>query len=346
MKTDTTPPNNNAPMNPYSMQTYSMAPSGHTYSNDSPMHSMQSAYQNQMHQQQHQQNLQQPFQYQTGAPYQHAANTTQNVSVVDFKPDVMAQHQVAEMQHNYNQHMNSQAPSSIGLVGRDGRYIPATAAQPYTGSDMSSHGYGGHPPSTQFNASHPYNGYNADPFSTASHGGDDRVRSHSHPTGRGSFHRAKSVVPVNKAASKWTDIIDERIGTHASAVNAAKAASTESTRALAAMVDERMAVEKAKSSNSEKPMTASEMSEMLKGLKDSKHSEMKALVDERFNQLKSSDTSARAAVAPAAMPTGSSFADKTHAQQKMIVSNAVKKVMEQHEGVHEPRSYRGRYDEY
>ena len=160
MKTEAIPPNNNA-MNPYSMQTYSMAPSGHnTYTNEAPMHSMQNMYgnmQTQQHQHQQQiqqqQNLQQPFQYQTGSPYQHAANTTQNVSVVDFKPDVMAHHQVAEMQHNYNQHMNSQAPSSIGLVGRDGRYIPATAAQPYTGSENV---YGGHPASTQYNAS--YNG--------------------------------------------------------------------------------------------------------------------------------------------------------------------------------------------
>ena len=243
--------------------------------------------------------------------------------------------------------MNSQAPSSIGLVGRDGRYIPATAAQPYTGSDMSNP-YGGHPAATQYtgsNASRPYDGYRADPFSTASHEGD-RMRSHSHPTGRGSFHRAKSIVPATNASSKWNDIIDERIGKHASAVNAAKAASTESTRALAAMVDEKMAVESAKSSSSEKPMTAREMSEMLKGLNDSKNSNVQALVDERFNQLKSSaETSARTAVAPAAMPTGSSFADKTEAQQKKIVSTAVQKVMEEHhQGVHEPRSYRGRYD--
>ncbi|KAJ1482398.1 hypothetical protein T484DRAFT_1747613 [Baffinella frigidus] len=54
--------------------------------------------------------------------------TTQNVSVVDFKPDVMANHYAQQLQQQHqmnNAAMTASAVPSIGLIGHDGLYKPA-----------------------------------------------------------------------------------------------------------------------------------------------------------------------------------------------------------------------------
>ena len=123
--------------NPYgSMAAYPM-----TAPMNQGMHPMQSVYSNMQ--------LQQPLQSQPVAltqqqmpfdpyaghggyyPNAHAAHppgsTMHNVSVVDFKPDVMAQHQMNQLHQNYNA-MGSPSVPTMGLIGSDGRYQPVTAA--------------------------------------------------------------------------------------------------------------------------------------------------------------------------------------------------------------------------
>ena len=121
----TVDPNMN--MNPYAMQTYSMPANMNAPSMMGPMtHSSINAMQNMYG------NLQQQQLAQQVMP-NSVPNTMQNVSVVDFKPDTMAQHHIAQMQRQYQNQMNSRAAAatpSLGLMSADGRYTPATAASP------------------------------------------------------------------------------------------------------------------------------------------------------------------------------------------------------------------------
>ena len=110
---------------------------------NSGMHPMQNVYSNMQLQQSLQSQPVPPTQQQMPFdPYAgyggfytntHAAqppgSTMQNVSVVDFKPDVMAQHQMNQLQNQYQQNSNA-IPSvpTMGLIGPDGRYQPVTAA--------------------------------------------------------------------------------------------------------------------------------------------------------------------------------------------------------------------------
>ena len=136
--------------NPYAMGTFSpmptnMMPQQYAMNTAAPaMHAMQNMYTN-MQQQQNPYAMQQPFVGQQspnpyGAPQplvgqqmSPAYPATQNVSVLDFKPDILAHQQATQLQQQYNAHMNSVASAahpSLGLVGPDGRYMPATAATP------------------------------------------------------------------------------------------------------------------------------------------------------------------------------------------------------------------------
>ncbi len=138
--------------NPYAMGTFSpmptnMMPQQYAMNTAAPaMHAMQNMYTN-MQQQQNPYAMQQPFVGQQspnpyGAPQplvgqqmSPAYPATQNVSVLDFKPDILAHQQATQLQQQYNAHMNSLATASaahpsLGLVGPDGRYMPATAATP------------------------------------------------------------------------------------------------------------------------------------------------------------------------------------------------------------------------
>jgi hypothetical protein len=110
-----------------------------------PVHAMQSMYDNMQLSQQQQQQQQMQQQQMTGlgaqqpqgAPQPHGSQT---VSVLDFKPDVLAHHQQQQMQQQMQQQFQAahnaraaQASSTMGLMHPDGRYIPATDA-------MAAHG--------------------------------------------------------------------------------------------------------------------------------------------------------------------------------------------------------------
>jgi hypothetical protein len=97
-------------------------------------HSMQTMYSNmqlaQQQQQQQQMQLQQQQMSGLGGPHAPAGNNMQTVSVLDFKPDVLAQHQQRQMQQQFQaaQNARNMAPSTMGLMGPDGRYTAATNA--------------------------------------------------------------------------------------------------------------------------------------------------------------------------------------------------------------------------
>ena len=59
---------------------------------------------------------------------QPPGSTMQNVNVVDFKPDVMAQHQINQLQQQYQTQMGVPSVPTMGLIGPDGRFQPVTAA--------------------------------------------------------------------------------------------------------------------------------------------------------------------------------------------------------------------------
>jgi hypothetical protein len=133
--------------NPYSMHTYGMpapmhgAPMMGAHTN-SALHSMQNMYGSM-----HLQSPMVPPHPQLASPaHMHgmAPTTTQNVSVVDFKPDTMVNSQIAQLHHEYQNKLNSMMPTpGLGLIGRDGQYVPATAATAYAGYDTNS--YMSHP---------------------------------------------------------------------------------------------------------------------------------------------------------------------------------------------------------
>jgi hypothetical protein len=294
--------------------------------------------------------------------------SSQNVNVVDFKPEVMAQHNMAQMQNcqrNANSMGYTQSPASIGLVDHEGRYIPATAA----GAHPYDNPYATHPTTNgdayhQINDSHSYH-----PPSVS--------RDHTESRRTNQYARNRNPSTHSKA---FNDIIDERIGTHASAVSAAKAASTASSRALSDMIDERVDVAtKASASaasasaaaaaknvaskvpnvaNSIKPprteqaMTKADMDSVLKSLEaaNAKTSQrenevnMRSMIDERFHQLSSSAAAKTSAAAyndarassssglhTASHPdtrTSDAFNTKSKLEQEEMVGSAVRRVFE------------------
>jgi hypothetical protein len=124
--------------NPYGMSTYSMAgpvPGGGMMGpqTNSPLHAMQNMYGN-MQMQAHPSVAYQP-QHLASPAYMHGMNpsTTQNVAVVDFKPDTLINNQIAQLHHQYQSQLKSlTSVPNMGIMGHDGQYIPATAATPYT----------------------------------------------------------------------------------------------------------------------------------------------------------------------------------------------------------------------
>ena len=123
-----------------------------------PMHSMQSMYgQMQLAQQQKQQQQMQQQQmtgHAAGDP--NAASNMQTVSVLDFKPDILAQHQQQQLQQQQAAYaargVGQQA--SLGVVGADGRYVAATEA--YAGNYHG--GYNGYNTGSRMGA-HPSDDY-------------------------------------------------------------------------------------------------------------------------------------------------------------------------------------------
>jgi hypothetical protein len=291
IKNDTvTALNTDAGMNPYSMQTYSMAPGPMNYPTGAQQHPLQTMWSAT--------NSHTPSNYNGSPqchPHSHAhhsrgqghhghpghagmaggmygghtvnsnmgpyAPNTQNVNVVDFKPDVMAQHNMAQTQNNYQQNANymghTQSPASIGLLDSYGCYIPATAADaPHYEARSGAH----------IGPDHPYNnprshmrnsGHDSRPFHPGydkrgrPHGYDehghplgcdyDGYQSNGYSNGNGS-HAKRDQDTSHTNSHPFNDVINERMGSRASAVSAAKAASTASSRALSDMIDDRVAV--------------------------------------------------------------------------------------------------------
>ena len=291
--------------------------------------------------------------------------SSQNVNVVDFKPDVMAQHNMSQMQNcqrNANSMGYTQSPASIGLVDQDGRYIPATAG----GGHPYDNPYTTHPTTNadayhQINDSHTYRPRNVSRDRTDSRHANQYARNRNPSTHSKAFN----------------DIIDERIGTHASAVSAAKAASTASSRALSDMIDERVDVATkasasaaaaaaaknvaskvpnvataTKPTRTEQTMTKADMDSVLKSLEatNAKTSQrenevkMRSMIDERFHQLSSSASaktssgayddaraSASSSVRTAAHPdtrSSDAFNNKSKSEQEEMVGSAVRRVFE------------------
>jgi hypothetical protein len=120
--------------NPYAINTCGMV--GHMPGNgmmgpptNSPLHAMQNLYGN-MQTQSQSPTMYAPQQLSSPA-YMHGMqpNTTQNVAVVDFKPDTLINTQIAQLHQQYQNQINSlTATPSLGLIGHDGQYTPATAA--------------------------------------------------------------------------------------------------------------------------------------------------------------------------------------------------------------------------
>ena len=146
------------------MAAYPMVPSV-----NSGMHPMQSVY--------HNMQLQQPLQPQQlpltqqqmpagyGGYYTNAhsvqppGSTMQNVSVVDFKPDVLAQHQMHQLQHQYQANVNAMgvpAVPTMGLVGPDGRYQPVTAASSSYGRQEDYNARGFEPQQDRYPQEYPF----------------------------------------------------------------------------------------------------------------------------------------------------------------------------------------------
>jgi hypothetical protein len=195
---------------------------------------------------------------------------TQNVNVVDFKPDVMAQHNMAQTQNDYQQNANymghTQSPGSIGLLDSYGCYIPATAAGAnYSPDAMHNHtntrmhhpgpgqhavhdGYGQHAVHGEYAHHAVHDGYADHAYALERDNQEVRNRRvpGAHP--RSAFSRGPSSRAMRSQSNPHTeshafnDAINQRIGPHASAVSAAKAAATASSRALSDMIDDRVAV--------------------------------------------------------------------------------------------------------
>jgi hypothetical protein len=125
-------------VSPYTMSTYGMAGPMHgggmmAPNTNSPLHAMQNMYGNMQMQSQMQTQPQVMYapQHLASPAYMHGMqpSTTQNVAVVDFKPDTLINTQIAQLHQQYQNQINSlTATPSLGLIGRDGQYIPATAA--------------------------------------------------------------------------------------------------------------------------------------------------------------------------------------------------------------------------
>lgn len=133
----------------------------------------------------------------------------QNVSVLDFKPDIVAHQQAAQLQQQYNSHMNAIAAAahpSLGLVGPDGRYMPATAATPVGVSPrFTSNPYDAVGPSTSQNGSWGSNGLHSNPVNRADSAYDSPRRNISDM----SRTATSSNLASTRAALK--DLIDERV---------------------------------------------------------------------------------------------------------------------------------------
>lgn len=158
------------------------------------LHPMQTVYsgmqlQQQLHQQQPQLVQQQmPMSADMEHPYAYndmPGATTQSVSVVDFKPNVVADHYARQLEQQYHANtaaLAATARPTIGLIGQDGRYTPAVNAcatpgvsdystgthvggytpMPHTGgyvADPHHRGYAAMHPPHGYSAVHPPRGY-------------------------------------------------------------------------------------------------------------------------------------------------------------------------------------------
>ncbi|KAJ1465952.1 hypothetical protein T484DRAFT_1757047 [Baffinella frigidus] len=360
MKTDTPAPTMDAvAMNPYGMQPYSM-PGPAT---NSAIQSMQNMYGNMQLQQMPPQypTTQQPMQHQQS--FASMPNTMQNVSVVDFKAGLLTQQHVAQMQQQYQNTLNATAAApSLGLIGADGRYIPATAATPMNGMTGSSFDHGMTGSSFdhgRFSESYPHTAspvsYNPHTAATprqldfdqaryrnsvSSSMAADRMRSERMSARASAQNRVNS---TNSRAMK--DMIDQSVRASTAAANAA---SMTNSRALKDMIDQSVrastaAANAASMTNSRamtdlidervRASTAAAVSVSTPSVTNSRA--MKDLIDERvrrgLNSMPTPQPVVVQSMVPASVvptiPTASGFHAKPLHEQTRIVGEAVRSVM-------------------
>ena len=355
MKTESTVASVQNTVAPYGMQAYA-APGPAT---NSPIHSMQNMYGNM--QLQHSPQQYPMTQQAMSAPqnYAGAPNTMQNVPVVDFKEGLVTQHHIAQMQQQYKNSLNAPVPS-LGLVGADGRYMPATAATaaPYgmTGSSIdysdrfdrsdprtnSSAPYSSrtamHPQQLDFDKARARNSVSSSIAADRMHAArmsrmdttnarvmknmiDESVRASTAAASLASQNRMDS---TNSRAMK--DMIDESVRASTAAASAASATSMTNSRAMTDLIDERVRASTAAAA----PVPSVTSSRA-----------MKDLIDERVRRGINSMPSPQPAMIQSALPTqtaaavsvvptnttASGFHAKPVQEQRQIVGDAVRSVM-------------------
>jgi hypothetical protein len=331
-------------MNPYGMPTcavpgalnaQSMMPGGMT---GSPLHTMQSMYGNMhggnhlnnMHggntnMQMNQQMLDPKCVNNYGMNTASMAQNTQNVAVVDFKTDVMAQHQMAQLQQHHQNQMDSMrtaASPSLGLIGSDGHYTAATAATAWQPSAYDPPMYNNKCNSQlRRNIPHTNSMYRGSPHGGGGNGGASR----------------RSEFMSSRALPSSADIYHNNTASRSGMDNHTRMSTSE--RSISDMIDEKLRV--SNMASSVKTPTESTMTS-TRAIKD--------LIDERIRRNREPALSAPAALvatptAPASVAaaaplantttpvptpnptTGSGFHSKPIHEQRQIVGDAVRSVM-------------------
>jgi hypothetical protein len=331
--------------NPYAMPTFAampnpMMPQYPPGATASPMHAMQHMYTSMQQQPQPQPlnpyGMQQPLVGQQApynpygmqqplvgqqAPQGHPG--MQNVSVLDFKPDVLAQQQAMQLHQQYTAHVNSLAAAahpSLGVVGPDGRYMPATAATPHALSPrFASNPYDSVGTSAQPNGSWGSHGLHSHPVSRSDsvYNTPRRTMSNMHRHMDESRARSPSSAMATQTALK--NMIDERVeASHARSNSSVNHTSSMATRAaMKDMINEHV------------PSTRA-----LKELIDERVPSVRALKNiiedhvERTVGLKVSQLAPQIAPQTTAAPVvASGFHAKSQEEQRQIVGTAVAAVM-------------------
>jgi hypothetical protein len=373
MKTAETVTATDPSMNPYNMSTYGMMnfptpqqPMG--TATPSPVHAMQNLYTNMQQQQQQMQLQQQQQQHmlkhqQTMQPFSASAptpSTTQNVSVVDFKPDVMAQHQVAQMQQQFQNHMasmNTANTPSLGVIGPDGCYVPATAAAPYdASSNIGSPQYTSSPyTASPYNTASPYaSPYTASPYGAKAYGASPYDASPHTASPYGSSHYdMKNPYGVNVPTTRGYRPPPRGAIRHCNSINRdsmSRGCSSEfnkptTTRDVNDLIDERLRMHKASTdataivakNEATANATATAAAAAAASAPVVSHRAIKDMIDHRvesrmnkaFRQSPQIAAQPIAPVAPTTMSntTEGGFHTKPQEEQRRIVGDAVRSVM-------------------
>jgi hypothetical protein len=244
----------------------------------------------------------------------------QNVSVLDFKPDVLAQQQAMQLHQQYTAHMNSMAAAahpSLGVVGPDGRYMAATAATPGAMSPrFAPNPYDTVGTSAQQNGSWGSHGLHSHPISRS----DDAYNMPRRNT-MSSMHRHMDDARARNSSSMDTqsalkDMIDDRVNASRDRTNASvNHASSMATRAaMKDMIDQHVPSTRAlKELIAERVPSARALNSLIED-------HVERTVDRKVNQLALPQTAAAPVVA-------SGFHSKPQEEQRRIVGDAVRSVM-------------------